>query len=38
MINTELGKNKVFFAPKFGLSPFYFYTFIGEETGWGEAG
>jgi hypothetical protein len=38
MINTELGKNKVFFAPKFGSAPFYFYTLIVRGTGWGEAG
>jgi hypothetical protein len=38
MINITLGKNKVFFAPKFGFAPFYFYTFIVKGTGWGEAG
>jgi hypothetical protein len=38
MINTASGKNKVFFALKFGFAPFYFYTFIGLGTGWGEAG
>jgi len=38
MINTQARKNKVFFAPKFGFAPFYFYTFIVKGTGWGEAG
>jgi hypothetical protein len=38
MINITLGKNKVFFAPKFGSAPFYSYTFSVRETGWGEAG
>jgi hypothetical protein len=38
MINIALGKNKVFFAPKFGFAPFYFYTFIVKGAGWGEAG
>jgi hypothetical protein len=35
MSNITSGKNKVFFASKFGIAPFYFYTFIGLETGWG---
>lgn len=38
MINIAPGKNKVFFAPKFGFALFYFYIFIRKETGWGEAG
>jgi hypothetical protein len=38
MINITLRKNKVFFAPKFGFAPFYFYTFIVKGAGWGEAG
>ena len=37
MINTTRGKNKVFSATKFGITQFYFYTFIGLETGWGDA-
>jgi hypothetical protein len=38
MINIVLGKNKVFFAPKFGFALFYFYTFIGRGSAGGKPG
>jgi hypothetical protein len=38
MINITPWKNKVFFALSLASPHFIFYTFIGLETGWGEAG